>query len=75
NRRFTAPALAVEAGVSPEAVALAHDPQTSGGLLASVPASAVEAVEAALLAAGVASWRVGVVEETVESGLPGVALR
>ena len=46
NRRFTAPSLEVGAGVAPELVALAHDPQTSGGLLAAVPAADVEAVEA-----------------------------
>ncbi|HEY5434903.1 MAG TPA: selenide, water dikinase SelD [Candidatus Limnocylindrales bacterium] len=75
NRRFTAPALAVEAGVSPEAVALAHDPQTSGGLVAAVPASDVAAVEAGLAAAGVSSWRVGLVEETGPGRRPGVELR
>jgi selenide,water dikinase len=62
NRRFTAPALAVGADVSAALVALAHDPQTSGGLLAAVPASDEEAVEADLAAAGVSSWRVGGVE-------------
>ena len=36
NRRFTAPALTVGEGVAPELVALAHDPQTSGGLLAAI---------------------------------------
>ena len=39
NRRFTAPSLEVATGVAPELVALAHDPQTSGGLLAAVPAA------------------------------------
>ncbi len=62
NRRFTAPALTVADGVAPELVALAHDPQTSGGLLASVRAAALDAVEADLAAAGVTSWRVGHVE-------------
>ena len=69
NRRFTAPSLEVGAGVAPELVALAHDPQTSGGLLAAVPADQVDAVEADLAAAGVAAWRVG----TVHAG-DGVAL-
>ena len=41
NRRFTAPALVVGTGVAPELVALAHDPQTSGGLLAAVPGADV----------------------------------
>jgi selenide,water dikinase len=77
NRRFTAPALAVGEGVPAEAVALAHDPQTSGGLLAAVPSSDVAAVQADLAAAGVPSWRVGVVEETGEGDgtTPGVSLR
>ena len=39
NRRFVAPELALASGVRPELVALAHDPQTSGGLLAAVPAA------------------------------------
>ncbi len=37
NRRFVADSLDVGAGVPPELVTLAHDPQTSGGLLAAVP--------------------------------------
>lgn len=74
NRRFTAPALAVSVGVDPAHVALAHDPQTSGGLLAAVPADALTAVEADLAAAGVPSWRVGVVEAAIDAG-PGVSLR
>ena len=59
NRRYVASALLVGEGVAPEIVALAHDPQTSGGLLACVPAANVAAVEADLAAAGVQSWRVG----------------
>ena len=70
NRRFTAPALGVWPGVPREAVVLAHDPQTSGGLLAAVPPKAVSAVEAALATAGVAAYWVG----HVEAGEPGVAL-
>ena len=70
NRRFTASSLAVADGVPPELVALAHDPQTSGGLLAAVPAALVDDVEAGLAAAGVPAWRVGI----VEAGDPGVAL-
>ena len=62
NRRFTAPSLEVGSSVVPELVALAHDPQTSGGLLAAVPAPIVDAVEADLAGAGVPSWRVGSVE-------------
>jgi len=63
NRRFTAPALDVAADVAPELVALAHDPQTSGGLLAAVPPDVLAAVEAAFEAAGVCGWRVGRVED------------
>jgi selenide,water dikinase len=70
NRRFTAPSLEVGAAVAPELVALAHDPQTSGGLLAAVPAVDADAVQAELAAAGVPSWRVG----SVEPG-EGVSLR
>lgn len=71
NRRFTAPALDVAPGVTPPLVALAHDPQTSGGLLAAVPADALAAVEAGLAATGVRAWHVGSVEAAAE---PGVAL-
>jgi selenide,water dikinase len=63
NRLFVAPALEVGFGIAAELVALAHDPQTSGGLLAAVPAVSLDAVEAALAAAGIASWRVGHVED------------
>jgi selenide,water dikinase len=62
NRRFVAPALLVEEAVSPELETLAHDPQTSGGLLAAVPAAEVDRVAAELAAAGVTAWRVGLVE-------------
>jgi selenide,water dikinase len=71
NRRFTAPALEVGGGVTPDLVALAHDPQTSGGLLAAIPHLQIAAVEADLAAAGVTAWRVG----TVEAGEAAVALR
>ncbi len=73
NRRFTAPALAVGAGVAPELVALAHDPQTSGGLLAAVPAADARSVIADLGAAGVEAWQIGHVEDAL-NGVPGVAL-
>jgi len=62
NRRFVAPALTVDAGIDEAVITLAHDPQTSGGLLAAVPASTVGAVEDALRVAGVVSWRIGRVE-------------
>jgi selenide,water dikinase len=71
NRRFVAPALDVGPGVGDSLVALAHDPQTSGGLLAAIPPERVAAVEAALAAAGISSWRVGRVEAAAS---PGVSL-
>ncbi len=75
NRRFTAPALAVAPSVAREAVTLAHDPQTSGGLLAAINPARLDAVEADLARSGVPFWRVGVVEPLAEGELPGVALR
>jgi selenide,water dikinase len=63
NRRFVAPALNLAPGVSPPLVALAHDPQTSGGLLAAVPEAALHAVVAGLGDAGVSAWRIGRVEK------------
>ena len=71
NRRFVLPALTVASGISDDLVVLAHDPQTSGGLLAAVPEAALDAVERDLAAAGVSAWRVGRVEAAAE---PGVAL-
>jgi selenide,water dikinase len=70
NRRFVAPALDVAPGVAAELVTLAHDPQTSGGLLAAVPPEALDDVEASLTRAGVRSERIGRVERGA-----GVALR
>ncbi len=69
NRRFVAGLLEVASGVKPEAVTLAHDPQTSGGLLAAIPVVQLAEVEARLDRAGIPSWRVG----RVEAGV-GVAL-
>jgi selenide,water dikinase len=71
NRRFVAPALTMAEGVAPELVALAHDPQTSGGLLAAIPADDVDATAQALETAGVEAWQIG----SVEAGEPEVALR
>src|SRR6478735_4099087 len=62
NRRFVLPQLAVGDGVASELVTLAHDPQTSGGLLAAVPKDRVDRVEADLDEAGVDHWRIGRVE-------------
>ncbi len=69
NRRFVAGALTVGADVPAEAVTLAHDPQTSGGLLAAVPAERVAQVEADLDRAGVPHWRVGRVGAAETAGV------
>ena len=62
DRRFVAGALTVGTHVAPEVVTLAHDPQTSGGLLAAVPGTRVGAVVTVLHRAGVDAWRVGEVQ-------------
>ena len=63
NRRFVAElARRRTRDVAPELVTLAHDPQTSGGLLAAIAAGQLAEVEAGLDRAGVACWRVGRVE-------------
>ncbi len=70
NRRFVAGDLAVSGEVDPSIIAIAHDPQTSGGLLAAVAAADIDNVIDALGDAGVETWRVG----QVEAGA-GLALR
>jgi selenide,water dikinase len=72
NRRFVAGSLEVADGVAPELETLAHDPQTSGGLLTAIPADRVTEVETALDQAGSDHWRVGLVEAAATAG---VALR
>ena len=62
NRRFVVEALTVADGVPPELTVLAHDPQTSGGLLAAIPSDLLGPVEWALEDRGVPYWRVGRVE-------------
>ena len=71
NRRFVAASLEVGTGVLAELVTLAHDPQTSGGLLAAIPPDLVCEVEDSLDRAGVPHWEVGSVEA---SERPGVTL-
>ena len=48
---------------------IAHDPQTSGGLLAAIPPERVDTVEAALAARGVEHWWIGSVEDGAGIGL------
>jgi selenide,water dikinase len=72
NRRFVARDLRVADSVSAELVTLAHDPQTSGGLLAAVEPASLPAITAAFEARGVTSWRIGRVE--AGEGGEGVAL-
>jgi len=67
-----APSLTAGADVPTALVTLAHDPQTSGGLLAAVPAADVDDTVRALNAVGVQAWRVGRAEAADE---PGVSLR
>ena len=69
NRRYVAPAFTVAAAVAAEIEVLAHDPQTSGGLLAAVAADRVGAIQAAIEAAGVPSWVVGRVEAALEGSV------
>jgi selenide, water dikinase len=70
NRRFVAPVLEVGSSVAPELVSLAHDPQTSGGLLAAVPPGLLADLLGVLADHGGEGWPVGRVEDGA-----GVALR
>jgi selenide,water dikinase len=70
NRRYVSDALDIGPEVASELVTLAHDPQTSGGLLAAVQPDRLHDVESALAQAEVPYWRIG----RVEAGRPGVAL-
>jgi selenide,water dikinase len=56
--------------VAPELLTIAHDPQTSGGLLAAVAPEQIGALEAAFDAAGIDRWWIG----NVGAGEPGVCL-
>jgi selenide, water dikinase len=71
NRHFVAPYLMVGSDVAPELIMLAHDPQTSGGLLAAIPHEAVKDLHKDLGDAGLEHWAVGRVEA---SEVPGVRL-
>ena len=70
NRRFVAASLSLAQTVAAELVTLAHDPQTSGGLLAAIHPDRIDAVQAALDDTNVERWVVGY----VEAGEPAVAL-
>ena len=59
NRRFVAEDLTVGPAVSPALVSLAHDPQTSGGLLGAVPRDGVDEVLMAMGRAGVEAHVIG----------------
>jgi len=63
NRRFVRDDLEVSRGVSDELATLAHDPQTSGGLLAAVTGYRVTTVLEELDRAGVPAREVGRVED------------
>ena len=74
NRRFVRPALDLAADVPADLLALAHDPQTSGGLLAAIDRDRLAGVRAALADAGVDHWIVGRVEAVADGAEPGVRL-
>jgi selenide,water dikinase len=63
NRRFVGGSVQIGEAVTSEQAALAYDPQTSGGLLAAIPATSVDDVLGGLVAAGVEHWTVGRVED------------
>ena len=69
NRRFVAGSLEMGADVPADLVTLAHDPQTSGGMLAAVGPDRVDPLERAFETAGVERWWIG----EVASGDPGSA--
>ncbi len=71
NRRAISDIAAVGLDIDVARVALAYDPQTSGGLLAAVPHGSVDAVVADLRSAGVEPAVIG----RVEAGGPAVELR
>jgi selenide,water dikinase len=72
NRRYVAGSLTLGSGVAPELVALGHDPQTSGGLLAAIAAADAATVQAALDDRGIEHWWIGEVAEGDASGEGGV---
>jgi len=63
NEEFAGPGVTVEAGVSEEVVGLAYDPQTSGGLLVTLPAAKGVGLEAEFARHSLFLRRVGRVED------------
>jgi selenide,water dikinase len=63
NRRSTAGEVTIRSGVPADLEVLAFDPQTSGGLLAAVPAAVTTGVGTDLSAAGVDHAWIGLVED------------
>jgi selenide,water dikinase len=59
NEEYVAPRVELAADVPRELVELLYDPQTSGGLLAAVPAERASEFEAACAAHGARCWQVG----------------
>ncbi len=59
NEEYVAPRVDLAADVPRELVELLYDPQTSGGLLAAVPAQRADEFEAACTANGARCWPVG----------------
>jgi selenide, water dikinase len=62
NRDFAGPHVDAD-GVEDDLLALAYDPQTSGGLLVSVPADRALVLQAELESQKLSSWRIGRVVE------------
>ncbi|MEO5704186.1 MAG: selenide, water dikinase SelD [Candidatus Limnocylindrales bacterium] len=69
NRKFVMPSLTLGLNVATELITLAHDPQTSGGLLAAIPRAAVKDLHRDLEAAGIRHWPVGRVDATESPGV------
>jgi selenide,water dikinase len=69
NRRAVADLLELEPGLDPAVVALAFDPQTSGGLLAAVAEASLALVLDDLRSAGLEPVVVGRVEAASAPGL------
>jgi selenide,water dikinase len=70
NQRFTSQLLSVASGVDPAHLTIAHDPQTSGGLLAGVPRALVNRIDSELDTVDIEHWWIG----RVESGPAGLIL-